>query len=494
MPWHKKQIVRTHLLLFAAALGVRLVWVFLFSFDGLYGQDAYAYFDGAEHFLADGAFFIQTTGMPDPFYVQTTPGLSLLMALFFSVLGPHAWVAQGISLLTGALTVNMAYAIAQRFLPGRWPLVAACLVAAAPAAVVSSLMIMTDGPGMCLLAASVLMLLRYLEEPTTRRWLLLAFVTGLAVLMRLPAGLVVLPILASLMIHRRFPSPALILAGIFVGGLTLLPEWMYLLQKEEGIFSFHMIARWSPLNAFQTEFTTQDGHLSYPWPLGLEITAMAAGHKFLTPIAALMAPIGLWQIRKDKPALAILGIWFGSYFIFALGLTVMNPRYLLPLLVPFAILATLGIRALAPTLTKRPVSGLLLLAVVCATQFWGQARQVQPFVDLKADELALATWVNENTHESDQVVSLKMAFAIDHYAGRSAVEIFFFSPEDHLVKDRPIYMIWDPDDMKVRTGNPRIQENHEWIDTHCQRESIHSYGPYKVWRASCATPEESEEP
>jgi len=494
MMGNNKEAWRIHGLLFLGALCMRLAWSLLYSFDGLYGQDAYAYFNGAENLMAHGAFFIQTAGMPAPFYVQTTPGLSLWMALLFSIFGSHAWLGMAISLITGALAVNLTYAISQRFLSNDWALIPAGLIAAAPAAVMSSLMIMTDGPGMCLLAASILMLLRYLEEPSTKRWLLLAFVTGLAVLIRLPAGLVVLPILAGLLIHRRFPSPALVLAGICVGGLTLLPEWLYLLYKEEGVFSFHMIARWSPLNAFQTEFTTQDGHLSYPWPLGLEITAMAAGHKFLTPVAALLAPLGLWQIRKDKSALGIVGLWFASYFIFALGLTVMNPRYLLPLLIPYAILATLGLRALAPTLEKRKIAGVLLLAGILTTQVWGQARQLQPFLELKEDELALATWVQENTKESDQVVSLKMAFAIDHYAGRSAVEIFFFSPQVHLEKDQPIYMIWDPEDMKVRAGNPRINENHEWIKAHCQQEPVHQHGPYSVWRATCAPPEESKEP
>src|SRR5437870_9729848 len=89
--------------LFALALLVRLAFIGLTQFDGLYGQDAFAYF-GYAHVLLQST---RALHMPPPF--SWPLGYPALIAFVFAVLGASPAAAQLVSLVTGALVAPLVY-------------------------------------------------------------------------------------------------------------------------------------------------------------------------------------------------------------------------------------------------------------------------------------------------------------------------------------------------------------------------------------------------
>src|SRR5437899_6473919 len=121
------------------------------GFDGLYGQDAYAYFDYAtdsvrysiEHLAPLEAFF-------------WPPGYPLLVALTSFVLGPSALAGQMVSLLMGALVPVFTALLVRELWPDDLPmaLLAGALVALCGQLWQSSIVLMADTTGLALATLS----------------------------------------------------------------------------------------------------------------------------------------------------------------------------------------------------------------------------------------------------------------------------------------------------------------------------------------------------
>src|SRR5262249_36277893 len=82
------------------------------SFDGLYGQDAYAYFDYGTASVRES--LVHLSALP-PFFWP--PGYPLLVALSSLPLGPSPLAGQLVSLLRGALVPVLTVLV----VPGLWP-------------------------------------------------------------------------------------------------------------------------------------------------------------------------------------------------------------------------------------------------------------------------------------------------------------------------------------------------------------------------------------
>ncbi|NJN99668.1 MAG: hypothetical protein HC875_38985 [Anaerolineales bacterium] len=85
------------LILFLIALFIRLAAVFFWQFDGLYGQDAYAYWQQAVAITQTLPY-----GQPPPTDFFWPNGYPLLIAIWMFILGQTAWAGQLPALLCGA--------------------------------------------------------------------------------------------------------------------------------------------------------------------------------------------------------------------------------------------------------------------------------------------------------------------------------------------------------------------------------------------------------
>ncbi|HXV97727.1 MAG TPA: hypothetical protein VEC93_04825, partial [Anaerolineae bacterium] len=81
--------IKTALLLFLLALTIRLAVIFFWQFDGLYGQDAYAYFQQATAITKN---LPQGQAPPADFFWPN--GYPLLIAFFMVFVGQDAWAGQ----------------------------------------------------------------------------------------------------------------------------------------------------------------------------------------------------------------------------------------------------------------------------------------------------------------------------------------------------------------------------------------------------------------
>src|SRR5436309_74067 len=101
------------LALFAASLALRVALIAPTHFDGLYGQDPYAYYDFAQELRQD----IQTGQPPGPFFWPL--GYPAMLAAVFAVFGVQPATAQALSLVLGALLTPLTYALARQMQAGR---------------------------------------------------------------------------------------------------------------------------------------------------------------------------------------------------------------------------------------------------------------------------------------------------------------------------------------------------------------------------------------
>src|SRR5437868_2731714 len=140
------------------------------GFDGLYGQDPYAYFDYATVSLRQSILHLAPL---EPFFWP--PGYPLLVSLLSIAIGPTPLAGQLISLIMGA-SVPVLTALLVREL---WPddaalaVLAGVLVAVCGQLWQSSIVVMADTTGLALATFGAWSLVRYARNGRAR-WLLFA--------------------------------------------------------------------------------------------------------------------------------------------------------------------------------------------------------------------------------------------------------------------------------------------------------------------------------
>src|SRR5215212_1536208 len=182
----------------AAALAARLAW----PFDGLYGQDAFAYFRYAR---ALWPWLLR--GKPLPIYYWPA-GYPLLVALVLPLFGGSSAAGQAVSIASIAVAAGCTFLLCRELLPdapgGRlaaW--VAGLALALCGDALRAGLVTMSDALALAGCAAAMLALARY-RRTRRGRWLALAALAlGWGVITRWVCGLLAVPMLGFLIADCR---------------------------------------------------------------------------------------------------------------------------------------------------------------------------------------------------------------------------------------------------------------------------------------------------
>jgi hypothetical protein len=203
--------------IFLVALAARVVVILAARFDGLYGQDAYAYFDYARLMVSTPV----GQALPGPIYWPL--GYPALAALFFRLAGLGALGAQLASLLAGAAIAPVVYVLVLQLTTAspleaaalRWGAVAAGLITALSGQLLqSSIVVMADAAGLLWATLAALWLLRF-DRQRQPLWVLPAAASlALAIVTRwifaglaLPFGLYGLLALLAALRDERFERP-----------------------------------------------------------------------------------------------------------------------------------------------------------------------------------------------------------------------------------------------------------------------------------------------
>ena len=433
------------------------------GFDGLYGQDAYAYFDYSVGSVRQS--ILQLAPL-QPFFWP--PGYPLLVALASLALGPTQLAGQVVSLLAGALVPVLTALLAREL----WPeeralaLLAGGMVAVCGQLWQSSVVVMADTSGLALATFSAFALARYVRSGH-RSWLIAASAAiAYATLARWIYGLVAI-VFAMYMLSSKRVRLSHALGAIAIGAIILAPTvgppLVGLLTHPAQPAAFagnFQVYSWSPLNAFRRDFFTADGHLAYALPNGVYYAIAPANLAFLGPLLALWIAPGLWTARTWPRSTLILVIgWAAIVFVFHAGAPWQNFRFTLAYLPPLAILSAAGIlfvwRRIGSTdwLSSALAVCVLLGMLVSAA---AAVRLVERFIDSKDQELALVRWVQSQTPPGAQLFTFGPTLAFRHYSSLPTFDLFDLTPSQVariVARSSPDYVLVDRTSIEVQWLN-----------------------------------------
>lgn len=493
---------RSSPLYFALSLVLLLpaVWLLAITgFRGLYGQDAYAYYNYAIGPLRHSLLALQA---PPPFYWP--PGYPLLVALFSLPLGITPLAGQAASLLGAALVPIFTALLAREVWPEKQitPLLAGLFVALNGQLWQSAVVVMSDTVGLAAATLGVWALARYGHSGRARWLFLAAGALAYAVLNRWALALVAVVALcyALLLVRRRPRQQAavhvlgaalitlLVLAPVLGGVVGLLTGR----QTASPSFTVSLEASiWSPLNAFRRSFATGDGLLQYRLPSGLYYALAPARSFYLSPtIAAFLLP-GLWEVvrRRSADSLLLLVGWAGVVYLFLAGIW-QNFRFTLTYLPPLAILAAIGavtvagyLRRLQPSRWRLVMVGWLVLGVLWMTA--GAYRLTSGFIATMQANIDIVHWATAQIPPDSHIIAFSLAQTMEHESELETHNLYVLDPagmEALVNSGRPVYMLINVASVERQWAGRSPAENLQWLRDEAGLTTLGEIAGYTLYR------------
>jgi len=446
------------------------------QFDGLYGQDAFAYYDYAVQLWES----VRHLRFPPPFYWPV--GYPSLVAAGFTLTGLSPLSGQIVSTLAGTGVVVLTYVLARDLLiqeqtsveTARWVGVVASLLAAASGQLWQwSITVMSDTSALFWATLSVWALVHYGE---TRRlhWLLLtAFALAWAMMTRWIYALLVLPFGAYWVqvvtgCRQRSAVRHLLPVGV-VGLVVLAPQIVLSIAFPDPLLGHQWLVSWSPFNALGREFETVDGHAVYPLPVALFYAKAAASPRFLFPLFTpfLFLGLGIVAWRRWWKVGVLLLDWGAATYGFLCGIPYQNFRFTLALLPVIVIITALGLHQLWEWLTPRWRPLLLIyLLVGLIGGLWYSNRALDEFIDRKEADVAVARWVENQVAADSRVLAFGLTLTLQHYTPLDIHELFDLSTEDLqslLTDSRPTYLLVVVESLQRQWLGHSPERNYRWL-------------------------------
>ena len=483
------------------AIGPALLLIVAQDFDGLYGQDSYAYFDYALGPLRENLMALRR---PPPFFWP--PGYPLLVALtsFLPLAGLQA--GQLVSLLGGGL-VPVATALLAREVwvgddPSNGSLVpplAGLLTALNGQLWQSSMVVMADTLGLAAGTLGMLALARYGRQRQARWLSLAAGALAWAVLTRWGYALVAVPATLYALwllkcVDKRTAlahGGAALLIAVAILWPLLQPTLAVLFAPPDGAVAFAGSLRfhtWQPQNAFRHEFVTPDGVLRYRLPNGLYYALVPARSFYLTPLLLALAVPGAWSVlrRPRAAALLLLAGWVGIVYTFHAGSPIQNVRFTLAYLPPLAILVAIGAEAVARQAGGRWRG--MLVALLLAGLAWmaiGGLLLTHGFVERAQRSKAMIPWVESLVPADAHLLTFGMSLTFEHESRLDVHELYFMGVEEMVAVLRgegPTYVLLDVANVEAQWQGKPPADNYRWLQASPGLAEIGSRDGYTLFR------------
>lgn len=480
------------------ALLIRILAGTLIHFDGLYGQDPYAYYDYAQ----DLAQALAAGQQPPPFFWPLGYPLLVVVGSLFTGWRPLA--GQLISIIAGASVAPLVYLLVLEIRPRAQAgaLAAGLLAATAGQLTLSSLSVMADTAALAWATLSAWAMLRYLRFPTAG-WLgLAAFSLGWAVITRWVYGLVVLPWAAAAVFSwrtagwpwsRRFSHMGL---AVLVGGLILGLQFLLSIGQPEAFTGDLQVYSWSPANAWQRTVTNPDGTFHYEWPAAIFYARPMLHPSYVVPLLFPFWLLGVAVFWHDRRRLAAQGIlilgWVLVIYVFLAGVPWQNWRFPLSFFPPLLVLIGMGFQAawhwLARSKTsKRPrVSLLIGWMVLCIiwTLVWSM-RDVRNFASWANERVAAAQWTEAQLPPEATVITSDLTLTLEHKTDLAVEEIYLLNESDldHLLAEEPeLFLLLNLENIANQWAGLSPAENLDWLHQHAELTKLGTWPPYTLFR------------
>ncbi len=466
------------------ALLVRFTAVTLTQFDGLYGQDSFAYF----HYALALRQALAAGELPPPFFWPMGYPLLVLLTSLFT--GAQPLAGQLSSILAGAAIAPLVYLLVRAYHPSAYGggIVAGLLAATAAQLMLSSLSVMADTAALFWATLSAWLMVRYVKRPSAR-WLAAAAVTiSLATLTRWVYGLLVIPWGAAAWLAWRqagysWRQMAAAAATAVAIGLALLTLHLAAdLGRGESSYTGDLqVYSWHPSYAFQREVVNSDGRFRYEYATGYFYARPAFHPAYIFPLLAPFWLMGLWALRRQPPALVVLLVgWLLTVYLFLAGVPWQNWRFPLSFFPPLLVLVGLGFDWLWRQLAARWRP---LLLVYCALALLGSlawaVRDVGNF----------ATWANERKETAVTIaaalppdailIAFDLTGTLQHYTAVDTREIFNLTETDlaEIVETgSPVFLLLNPDNIQSQWAGKSPERNFTWLQTEARLTPVTTYG------------------
>lgn len=466
----------------AFALGLSWSVIALRRFDGLYGQDAFAYYDYALRLWES----LRQGRRPPPFFWPV--GYPALMAALFPLTGVTSRAGQVISSLAGAGVVLLSAGLVRRLFEqegasremARWAgLIAGGMTLASGQLGHWSLTVMSDTAALFWGTLTLWAAVRYGDSGRLRWVLLTAVALAGAVLTRWVYALLVLPVgLYGAWVVRTHGRRVLAHA-LFGGcvGLALLVPPIVLLHGSDGTppWRHPWWTGWSLGNALRRTLDTVDGHAEYPLPVALFYAKAVVSPRALFPLWTPFFVLGLGAALRHRwvRTLALLGGWGTAMYGFLAGIPYQNFRFVLALLP-----ATVGFTAIGldrfgfagPTRPAVPRWRRWTAEFCLAVGFLGSlaynGRVVWAFIDRKDADVAVARWVEQTVPAEARVLAFGITLTLRHYTPRDVEELYGLTPADlsrRVREGRPLYLVVPLEDLGRQWRGRSPEQNYRWL-------------------------------
>lgn len=452
------------------------------GFDGLYGQDAFAYYGYAMETVRHN---LQALQLPAPFFWP--PGYPLLVALLSFIVGPQPLAAQIVSLVAGALVPLLTALLAAELWRGenqeattaRIALAAGLIAALTPQLWQSSAVSMSDTAALAAATLGILALLRY--ERTQRGALLALASAALAFAMLTRMLFAALALIAAfyafiLLARRSLKTAAAHAAPAAAAALLVLAPLLVTLGQPQALpggegqaFLGHFGPNWWRLrHALQNEFVTGNGHLRYSLVNGLYYALTPAHRYYFTPLLAPLLLPGLWRLWKQRTLrrfLILLG-WPVVIYLVLIGYPAQNFRFALAFLPPLAILVAAGLDlAWQAARGARP----LLLLALAASALWmiyGGWTLSESFMARKQADLAAVRWVQNQIPAQAQLFTFGITLTVEHYTELEVHDVYHHTPAsiNSLLQQRPpAYLLLDTGNIAQQWAQHAPGQNYRYL-------------------------------
>jgi len=504
--------------LFLLAVLVRAGSLLGQGFDGLYGQDSFAYYRYAIGPLRAALLSFQPW---PPFFWP--PGFPLLITLGSLLFGASPLVGQWISLLAGSLVTVLTYALAREIcfdlqdvslrlsVPsqeervggwvGSWvPFLAGLVTVFHPQLWQSSIVVMSDTVSLAAGTLSGWALARYARLDRARWLALSAAALAYALATRWAYALEAIPlaVYGVYLLVRRVQGQRMEAArgaawAALSGGAVLAVLLGLGLLARSGpaapAFTGDLeVYSWSPLNFFRRQFATIDGLLSYRLPNGLYY-ALSPGHPdYFTPLLAVLLAPGLWLLLRRRRAmpLVVLLAWPVMVLGFHAGAPWQNFRFTLAALPPLAVLVALGAELAVAWLGPR--RGWLIYGLVAAGlawQLWAGWQLAQQFIVRKRGELAVVSAVTAQAPPDAQLLTFSITAMFDFYSPLDTHELWGLDASQvaGLVADgRPTLLLLDVANIEAQWQGHAPATNYHWLRDGPGLDPLGQYQNYTLFR------------
>jgi hypothetical protein len=441
---------------FCLALAIAAAIRIALPFDGLYGQDAFAYFRFAR---AIWPHLLHGAPLPALYWPRGYPAtVALLLPL---VRGPLAGqLVSALAIAWAAAASALLVTELQRARPDQpdptAAMVAGLCAAASGIALRTSQLVMADGLAIGLTATALWTAARFARTGRGPWLVATAFAIAWGATARWQIGLLALPALAAVLLADR-PAPAGAgwwAAALLAALLILGPQLAAAHAVPSSLAQHEWLRRWSPANAWRRDFHTTEGHARDRFPVALFYLLRLGWPDALFPSVGALAAGGAWRVlRGRRPAeLALLLGWPLVNGAFIAGIPYENPRFVWPALPCVAALAGLGFQACAHRLGRR--GRLLLAAGLAASMAAGlafAAREHARTVARKNADRAVVAWVDAVVPRGATVWRAGGTLMAEAYGATAMRDVYLSSPADIpslLAAGCPCYVLENRDDLE----------------------------------------------